>query len=193
MSIGRSPIRPPGVKLMEKVVSALRYLQNRKTPKSMSFFDCSGPHITRWPSALVCGTAEYVPSRVAFGNDFVPTNPKDDKFYRCNRCAQPHQTRGSRRWWYPRHPVRADQCRPPPAPIRISIRASAAHKHECLIRSAPTACNLAIPTVAPSSWNSPQSKPDPWSAKWNPHPPLSGFRPHRMLRLFSKDILIVNR
>jgi hypothetical protein len=76
----------PGVN-EQKVGVELFDLSTPENPKSISFFDCSGPH-SRGVHQLWFADGEYVHC-AAGSDDFVPTNPKDDQFYRCIDVRKP--------------------------------------------------------------------------------------------------------
>ena len=91
-------------------------------PKSIAFFDCSGPH-SRGVHQLWFCDGEYV--HMASGAaDFEPTHPHDDQFYRCIDVRNPSKPTEVGRWWLPgtrkgdnvtpppRHPARQGQPRP---------------------------------------------------------------------------------
>ena len=68
-------------------------------PRSVSFFDCSGPasrgvHHLWW----VDGKYVHMSSGAA---DFVPRNPRDDQFYRIVDVQDPSKPREVGRWWLP--------------------------------------------------------------------------------------------
>ena len=84
-----------------------------ENPKSISFFDCSGPH-SRGVHQLWFCDGEYV--HMASGApDFVPTHPLDDQFYRCIDVRNPSKPVEVGRWWHARHP-QGDNAPPPPPP-----------------------------------------------------------------------------
>src|ERR1700731_3841680 len=80
-------------------------------PKSISFFDCSGP-TSRGVHQLWFCDGEYVhtPSGAP---DFVPTHPLDDQFYRCIDVRNPSKPVEIGRWWMP-GTRQGDNVRPPP-------------------------------------------------------------------------------
>ena len=80
-------------------------------PKSIAFFDCSGPH-SRGVHQLWFCDGEYV--HLASGApDFKPTHPSDDQFYRCIDVRNPSKPVELGRWWHARH-ARGRQRPPPP-------------------------------------------------------------------------------
>mgnify|MGYP001299499892 CR=1 FL=1 len=84
-------MKPAGVELFD--------LSSPENPKSISFFDCSGPH-SRGVHQLWFADGEFV--HFAGGSeDFVPSNPLDDQFYRCIDVRNPTNPQEVGRWWYP--------------------------------------------------------------------------------------------
>ena len=70
-----------------------------ENPKSISFFDCSGPY-SRGVHQLWFCDGEYV--HLASGaRDFQPRNPKDDQFYRIIDVRNPSKPTEVGRWWMP--------------------------------------------------------------------------------------------
>src|SRR5579884_610160 len=70
-----------------------------ENPKSISFFDCSGPH-SRGVHQLWFCDGEYVHCSSG-SRDFVPTHPLDDQFYRCIDVRNPSKPVEVGRWWMP--------------------------------------------------------------------------------------------
>ena len=80
-------------------------------PKSISFFDCSGP-TSRGVHQLWFCDGEYV--HIASGApDFKPTHPLDDQFYRCIDVRNPSKPVEVGRWWLP-GTRQGDNVMPPP-------------------------------------------------------------------------------
>src|SRR6266446_4484414 len=68
-------------------------------PKSISFFDCSGP-TSRGVHQLWFCDGEYVHT-ASGAPDFTPTHPLDDQFYRCIDVRNPSKPVEIGRWWLP--------------------------------------------------------------------------------------------
>ena len=87
----KKDLQPAGFELFD--------ISKPENPKSISFFDCSGPH-SRGVHQLWFCDGEYV--HCASGSrDFVPTNPGDDQFYRCVDVRNPSKPVEVGRWWMP--------------------------------------------------------------------------------------------
>src|SRR5262249_14411243 len=84
-------MKPAGFELFD--------ISKPENPRSISFFDCSGPH-SRGVHQLWFCDGEFV--HCASGSrDFVPTNPNDDQFYRCVDVRNPSKPVEIGRWWMP--------------------------------------------------------------------------------------------
>ncbi len=170
-------MEPAGVELFD--------LSSPEEPKSISFFDCSGPH-SRGVHQLWFADGEYV--HCAAGHaDFVPTDPLDDQFYMCIDVRDPANPVEAGRWWYP-GTREGDNAPPPPRHPQFNSGYRAHNTnvyperpdrlYMCYLDG-----GLFIMDIADKS--SPQV-----IGSWNPHPPYPGFA-HTALPLFGRDILIV--
>ena len=174
----------PGVN-QHKVGVELFDLSTPEDPKSISFFDCSGPH-SRGVHQLWFADGEYV--HFAGGSeDFVPTNPKDDQFYRCIDVRDPSKPTEVGRWWYP-GTREGDNAPPPPRHPEFDSGFRAHNTN--VYPQRPDRMYLGYLDGGTFVMDiSDKSDPKVIGA-WNPHPPYPGFA-HTVLPLFSKDILIV--
>jgi len=174
----------PGVN-EQKVGVELFDLSTPEDPKSISFFDCTGPH-SRGVHQLWFADGEYV--HFAGGSDdFVPTNPKDDQFYRCIDVRNPSKPSEIGRWWYPG--TREGDNVPPPDRHPTFDSGFRAHNTN-VYPQRPDRMYLGYLDGGTFVMDiSDKSDPKVIGA-WNPHPPYNGFA-HTVLPLFSKDILIV--
>ncbi len=170
-------MEPAGVELFD--------LSSPEEPKSISFFDCSGPH-SRGVHQLWFADGEYV--HCAAGHaDFVPTDPLDDQFYMCIDVRDPANPVEAGRWWYP-GTREGDNAPPPPRHPHFNSGYRAHNTnvyperpdrlYMCYLDG-----GLFIMDISDKS--SPQV-----IGSWNPHPPYPGFA-HTALPLFGRDILIV--
>ena len=170
-------MQPAGVELFD--------LSSPEDPKSISFFDCSGEH-SRGVHQLWFADGEYV--HFAGGSDdFVPTNPLDDQFYRCLDVRNPAKPVEVGRWWYP-GTREGDNVPPPPRHPQMDsgFRAHNTNVYPerpdrlylCYIDGGTFIMDIA-------------DKANPQVVgSWNPHPPYPGFA-HTALPLFGRDIMIV--
>lgn len=174
----------PGVN-EQKVGVELFDLSTPEDPKSISFFDCSGPH-SRGVHQLWFADGEYV--HFAGGSDdFVPTNPKDDQFYRCIDVRNPSKPSEVGRWWYP-GTREGDNVPPPP---RHPTFDSGFRAHNTNVYpQRPDRMYLGYLDGGTFVMDISDKSDPKVIGSWNPHPPYNGFA-HTVLPLFSKDILIV--
>ena len=105
----RSPIRrqqqglqPAGFELFDISVP--------ENPRSITFFDCSGPN-SRGVHQLWFADGEYI-HMSSGAPDFEPTHPKDDQFYRIIDVKNPTKPVEVGRWWLPG--TRQGDSEPPP-------------------------------------------------------------------------------
>jgi len=170
-------MEPAGVELFD--------LSSPEDPKSISFFDCSGPH-SRGVHQLWFADGEYVHCAAGYA-DFTPTDPLDDQFYMCIDVRNPSQPVEAGRWWYP-GTREGDNTPPPPRHPQYNsgFRAHNTNVYPerpdrlymCYLDG-----GLFIMDIADKA--NPQV-----IGSWNPHPPYPGFA-HTALPLFSRDLLIV--
>jgi len=174
----------PGVN-EQKVGVELFDLSTPENPKSISFFDCSGPH-SRGVHQLWFADGEYV--HFAGGSDdFVPTNPKDDQFYRCIDVRDLSKPSEVGRWWYPG--TREGDSAPPP-PRHPDIDSGFRAHNTNVYPQRPNRMYLGYLDGGTFIMDISDKSDPKVLGEWNPHPPYPGFA-HTVLPLFSKDILIV--
>ena len=90
-------------------------------PRSISFFDCSGP-TSRGVHQLWFCDGEYV--HMASGApDFKPSHPIDDQFYRCIDVRNPSKPVEVGRWWMPGTSATDNVAPPPRHPLDKGYRA----------------------------------------------------------------------
>jgi hypothetical protein len=156
-----------------------------ENPRSVSFFDCSGPY-SRGAHCLWFVDGEYV--HVASGApDFQPHDQKDDQIYRIVDVRDPTRPREVGRWWQPGTRVGDDAPRPKRLPIDSGFRA---HNTNVYPERPDRAYIGYLDGGAYVLDISDKSRPRVVSA-WNPHPPYPGFT-HTVMPLFSRDLLIVS-
>jgi hypothetical protein len=153
-------------------------------PKSISFFDCSGPHSRGVHQVwFVDGAYIHCASGAA---DFAPRHDNDDQFYRIIDVRKPSTPREVGRWWYP-GTRDGDEA---PAPQRLKLNAGyRAHNTNVFPERADRAYIGYIDGGAFILDISDMSSPKAVS-HWSPHPPYPGFT-HTVLPLFSRDLLVI--
>jgi hypothetical protein len=152
-------------------------------PKSISTFDCSGPH-SRGAHQVWFVDGEYVHFSSG-GPDIVPRNKLDDQIYRIVDVRNPSKPVEVGRWW-PKGILEGDDA---PAPERLPLDAGHRCHNTNVYPDRPDRAYVAfIDSGAFILDISDKSNPKMVSS-WNPHPPYPGFT-HTVLPLFSRDLLI---
>lgn len=170
-------MQPAGVELFD--------LSSPEDPKSISFFDCSGPH-SRGVHQLWFADGEYV--HFAGGSDdFVPTNPIDDQFYRCIDVRDPSKPAEVGRWWYP-GTREGDNVAPPPRHPQFDSGFRAHNTN--VYPSRPDRLYMCYLDGGTFIMDISDKANPQVIGSWNPHPPYPGFA-HTALPLFGRDIMIV--
>ena len=140
-------LQPAGMELFDISVP--------EKPRSISFFDCSGP-TSRGVHQLWFCDGEYV--HMASGApDFKPTHPLDDQIYRCFDVRNPSKPTEVGRWWLPG--TREGDNVPPPARHAKPALDKGNRAHNTNVYpERPTGSISPISTPACSSWTSPTSR-----------------------------------
>ncbi|HYL32789.1 MAG TPA: hypothetical protein VEU53_06540 [Stellaceae bacterium] len=171
-------MKPAGVELFD--------ISKPEQPKSISFFDCSGP-CSRGVHQLwfVDGKTVHFSGGAP---DFKPRDPKDDQFYRAIDVSNPLRPRELCRWWMPGL-AESDSAPPPPRHPKFD---SGFRTHNTNVYpERPDRAYLGY--IDGGAWIldiSDKAKPKP-VGHWNPHPPFPGFT-HTALPLFDRDLLVVS-
>ena len=153
-------------------------------PRSISFFDTSGPH-SRGVHQLWFCDGEYV--HMASGaSDFKANNPLDDQFYRCIDVRNPSRPVEVGRWWMPG--TRAGDNVAPPPRHRLD-KGYRAHNTNVYPQRGDRLYLGYIDGGMFIMDISDKSKPTPIS-HWTNSPPYTGFM-HTVVPLFSRDLLVV--
>jgi hypothetical protein len=157
-----------------------------ESPKSISRFDCSGPH-SRGVHQVWYVDGEYI--HFAGGAaDFTPRNPLDDQIYRIIDVKNPAKPHEVGRWWLPGTREGDSE----PAPKRHPKFDSGIRVHNTNVYpERPDRAYIAyIDGGAMILDISDKSRPKLIS-HWQPHPPNNGFT-HTVLPLFDRDLLVVS-
>lgn len=169
---------PAGVELFD--------VADPENPKSISFFDRSGPS-SRGVHQLWFVDGEFV--HCASGAaDFNPRYPKDDQIYTIIDVRDPANPVEAGRWWFPGTKDDDEEPAPPRHPnFDSGFRMHNTNVYPDHPDRAYLGCldgGVAILDIAD------KSRPKLIS-NWNPHPPFPGFC-HTALPLFERDLLIVS-
>jgi hypothetical protein len=154
-------------------------------PRSVSFFDRSGPY-SRGTHCLwfVDGETVHLSSGAA---DFQPHDQKDDQFYQCIDVKDPAHPREVGRWWIPG--TRVGDSEPPPERHERLDAGYRTHNTN-VYPERPDRCYVGyidggLVILDISDRTNPKQV-----SRLDYHPPATGFT-HTTLPLFSKDMLIV--
>ncbi len=153
-------------------------------PRSISFFDCSGPH-SRGVHQLWFCDGQYV-HMASSSADFVPTHPQDDQFYRCIDVRNPSKPRELGRWHMP-GTKQGDNVMPPPRhPLDKGYRA-----HNCNVYpQRPDRCYLAYIDGGMHILDISDKGNPKRISSWTNSPPYTGFM-HTVVPLFDRGLMLV--
>lgn len=174
----RHGLKPAGFELFD--------ISSPENPRSIGFFDASGPH-SRGVHQLWFADGEYV--HLSGGApDVIPHNKNDDQFYRIIDVRNPSRPTEVGRWWLP-GTLQGDSASPPqrlPAPFGTGFRAHNTNVY-------PERPDRAYVGFIDGGFVvldiSDKSRPKPVT-HWNHSPPFKGFT-HTVLPLFERELLIV--
>ncbi|MGA8997797.1 MAG: hypothetical protein WB463_07945, partial [Pseudolabrys sp.] len=153
-------------------------------PRSISFFDTSGP-TSRGVHQLWFCDGEYV--HMASGSpDFKPSHPQDDQFYRCIDVRNPSKPIEVGRWWMPGTSATDNVAPPPRHPLDKGYRAHNTNVYPqrpdrlylCYIDGGMFVMDIkdkANPKVI---------------SHWTNSPPYTGFM-HTAVPLFDRELMLV--
>ena len=153
-------------------------------PRSIAFYDCSGPH-SRGVHQLWFCDGEFV--HMASGApDFKPSHPNDDQFYRCIDVRNPSKPTEVGRWWMPGTSA-TDNVKPPPRhPLDKGYRA---HNTNCYPQRGDRVylCYIDGGMFVMDI----KDKANPKVVThWTNSPPYTGFM-HTAVPLFDRDLMLV--
>jgi len=153
-------------------------------PRSISFFDCSGQH-SRGVHQLWFCDGEYV--HMASGaDDFTPSHPLDDQFYRCidvRNLAKPVE---AGRWWMP-GTRQGDKV---PTPKRHQMDKGYRAHNTNVYKQRPDRLYLAYIDGGMFILDIADKANPKMISHWTNSPPYTGFM-HTVVPLFERNLLIV--
>ena len=172
----KTGMKPAGLELFDVSVP--------EEPRSISFFDCSGPH-SRGVHQLWFCDGEYV-HMAAGAPDFNPSHPNDDQFYRCIDVRDPSKPKEVGRWWMPGTSATDNIAPPPRHPLDKGYRAHNTNVYPqrpdrlylCYIDGGMFVMDIkdkANPKVI---------------SHWTNSPPYTGFM-HTAVPLFDRNLMLV--
>jgi hypothetical protein len=172
----KTGMKPAGLELFDVSVP--------EKPRSISFFDCSGPH-SRGVHQLWFCDGEYV-HMAAGAPDFNPSHPNDDQFYRCIDVRDPSKPKEVGRWWMPGTSATDNIAPPPRHPLDKGYRAHNTNVYPqrpdrlylCYIDGGMFVMDIA-------------DKANPKViSHWTNSPPYTGFM-HTAVPLFDRNLMLV--
>lgn len=174
----RPGLSPAGIELFD--------IGNPETPRSIAFFDCSGPH-SRGVHQLWFVDGAFVHFSGG-ASDFTPRNPLDDQFYRVIDVRDPTKPAEAGRWWVPG--TREGDSEPPPPRHPQFDFGFRAHNTNVYPERPDRAYVGYIDGGAYILDIADMAHPRA-VAHWSPHPPFPGFT-HTVMPLFDRDLLLVS-
>ena len=175
---------PAGIELYD--------ISDPENPRTISFFDMSGPHSRGVHCCWFCD-GEYV--HCAGGSeDFIPRHIRDDQIYRNIDVRDPTKPVEAGRWWMPG--TRKGDAAPAPERVRPmpldNIRGPDAFRLHNVNVYPERPDRAYLGYIDGGVWIldiSDMSDPKVVGS-WNPHPPYPGFT-HTVMPLLSRDLLVV--
>ena len=171
--------RPAGMELFDISVP--------EQPKSLSFFDCSGPH-SRGVHQLWFADGEYVHMSTGAA-DFVPTHPNDDQFYMIVDVRDPAKPVEAGRWWLPG--TREGDATAPPVRQSTPIDGGFRAHNTNVYPQRPDRCYLGYLDGGMMVMDIADKSAPKMISRWDSSPPFPGFT-HTVLPLFERGLLVVS-
>lgn len=170
--------KPAGLELFD--------ISDPEHPKSLSFFDCSGPH-SRGVHQLWFVDGEYV-HMAAGAPDFVPHNQLDDQFYRIIDVRDPTKPVEVGRWWLPG--TRVGDAEPPPERHEADKDFGFRAHNTNVYPQRPDRCYLGYLDAGMIILDISDKANPKQVARWDNSPPYHGFT-HTIMPLFDRGLLVV--
>lgn len=176
--VQRPGLQPAGFELFDISVP--------ETPKSIAFFDASGP-TSRGVHQLWFCDGEYV-HMAAGAPDFTPTNPNDDQFYRIIDVKNPSKPEEVGRWWLPG--TRQGDGHEPP--VRHEPKADTGFRahNTNVYPQRPDRAYLGYIDGGMIILDISDKSSPKMISRWDNSPPFHGFT-HTVMPLFERDLFIV--
>lgn len=163
-------------------------ISSPETPRSISFFDCAGPH-SRGVHQLWFCDGEYV-HLAAGAPDFQPRNQKDDQCYRIIDVRNPSKPVEVGRWWMPG--TREGDAEAPPERHRAPALDSGFRAHNTNVYpQRPDRCYLGYLDAGMYVLDIAEKARPKVVSHWDNSPPYPGFT-HTVLPLFERELLVVS-
>jgi hypothetical protein len=157
-----------------------------ETPKSIAFFDASGPH-SRGVHQLWFCDGEYV-HMAAGAADFHTHDQKDDQCYRIVDVRSPSKPIEAGRWWLPGTRV-GDEAAPPERHPKSADFGFRAHNTN-VYPQRPDRCYLGCLDAGMIILDISDKSDPKVVSRWDNSPPYVGFT-HTVLPLFERQLFVV--
>lgn len=159
-----------------------------EAPRSISFFDCSGPW-SRGVHQLWFCDGEYV-HLAAGAADFQPRDAKDDQCYRIISLKNPSKPVEVGRWWMPG--TREGDTEAPPVRHTAPALDSGFRAHNTNVYpQRPDRCYLGYLDAGMFILDIADKARPKVVSRWDNSPPYPGFT-HTVLPLFERNLLVVS-
>jgi hypothetical protein len=171
-------LKPAGVELFD--------IAKPEAPRSISFFDCSGPKSRGVHQCwFVDGETVHFSGGAA---DFSPRNLKDDQIYRAIDVRNPTKPQEVSRWWLP---GLAETDNVPPPPRHPKFDGGFRPHNTNVYPERPDRAYLGYIDGGVVILDISDKARPKMVGHWNPHPPFPGFT-HTAMPLFDRDILVAS-
>ncbi len=169
---------PAGIELFD--------ISKPEEPRSVGFFDCSGP-ASRGVHQLwfVDGKTIHCSSGAA---DFTPRNLLDDQFYRAIDVSDPTKPRELGRWWYPGTREGDDA---PPVPRHPQFDTGYRAHNTNVYPDRPDRAYIGYIDGGAIILDISDIGAPKMVGHWNPHPPFPGFL-HTLMPIPNRDLLVAS-
>lgn len=157
-----------------------------ETPRSIAFFDASGP-ASRGVHQLWFCDGEYV-HMSAGAPDFMPTNPRDDQFYRIIDVRNPTKPVEAGRWWLPG--TRQGDGHAPPLRHKPESDSGFRAHNTNVYPQRPDRAYLGYIDGGMIILDIGDKSAPKMISRWDNSPPFDGFT-HTVLPLFERNLLVV--
>ena len=175
----RTGLKPAGFDLID--------IGNPEKPRTISHFDCSGPH-SRGVHQLWFVDGEFV-HMSSGAADFQPRNPGDDQFYRIVDVRNPAKPVEAGRWWYPG--TREGDAEPPPRRLERKFDVGFRAHNTNVFPQRPDRAYIGYIDGGAVILDIADKARPKMVGHWNHSPPFNGFT-HTVLPLFGRNLLIVS-
>ena len=170
-------LEPAGLELFD--------LSTPENPRSIGFFDCSGPH-SRGVHQLWFVDDAYL-TCAAGAADFAPRNQLDDQPFRIIDVRDPGRPKEVGRWWFP---GTRDGDAEPPVPRHPRFDSGWRAHNTNVYPERPDRAYLAYIDGGVIILDIADKASPKMVTHWNPHPPFNGFT-HTIMPLLDRDLLMV--